>query len=414
MKIKKYLARDFKSAIKQAQEEMGNEAIILHTRQLKKNRFFGFLSPNNVEITVAVDDSLKVNTDLKRGKKTLRMSPEAGEHNPIKTAEPRVLQSVEPKPIKPTEQRNIQPASHELGLKDEDSLLLELQQMKDMMADIKLRMQEVGAIKGISDQAQYFYQTLISNNVNQDIAISIINNIESKLPVQKMEDETWVRDICINVLQDYISDISPIKVTPGEKGHVVFMVGPTGVGKTTTIAKLAANMTFLEKKSVALITLDTYRVSAAEQLRTFAEIIGIPISVVFNAEDFKEAVQEYQDTDIIFVDTAGRSPRNPQQMQELKGYLNIARPDETILVLSVTTHSQDLIQIYRQFAPMKIDKVIFTKLDETYSYGQILNTMHEINKPVAYLTMGQNVPDDIEVPDPLYLASMLLRKDGLA
>ncbi|KUG03609.1 flagellar biosynthesis protein flhf [hydrocarbon metagenome] len=393
MKIKKYVAKDFKSAIKQAQDEMGSDAIILHTRQLKKNRFLGFLSPYHVEITVAVDENLKVNTDLKREKMFS------------------TLTSLEPKDI---------PAGKSLETVDlnysasEDPLLAELQQMKDLMSDIKMKMHEVGVIKGISEPAQHFYQILVNNNVNQDIAMSIVSNIESNLPEQKIDDETWVRDVCINVLQDYISDISPITVTPGKKGHIVFMVGPTGVGKTTTIAKLAANMTFLERKTVALITLDTYRVSAAEQLRTFAEIIGIPISVVFNSTDFKEAVQAYQENDIIFVDTAGRSPRNPKQMEELKSYLNIARPDETILVLSVTTHSQDLINIYRQFAPMKIDKVIFTKLDETYSYGQILNTVYEINKPVAYLTTGQNVPDDIEVPDPLHLASLLLRKDGLA
>lgn len=392
MKIKKYVAKDFKSAIKQAQDEMGSDAIILHTRQLKKNRFLGFLSPYHVEITVAVDKNLKVNSDLKR------------KENPF-YAVPDIKETI------PTQKPGMTDRDHSAS---EEQMLLELQQMKDLMKDIKMKMHEVGAIKGISDMAQHFYQILVSNNVNQDIALSIVSSIESKLPEQKMDDETWVRDVYINVLQEYISDISPIATTPGKKGHIVFMVGPTGVGKTTTIAKLAANMTFLERKTVALITLDTYRVSAAEQLRTFAEIIGIPISVVFNSSDFKDAVHSYQDNDLIFVDTAGRSPRNPEQMEELKSYLNIGHPDETILVLSVTTHSQDLINIYRQFAPMKIDKVIFTKLDETYSYGQILNTIYEINKPVAYLTTGQNVPDDIEVPDPLHLASLLLRKDGLA
>ncbi len=391
MKIKKFVGKDFKSAIKQAQDEMGSDAIILHTRQLKKNRFLGFLSPYHVEITVAVDENLKVNTDLKREKNSSGYKQEPNQ--PV---------------AKQTEKVDLDHSASEA------QLLLELQQMKDMMSDIKMKMHEVGAIKGISEPAQHFYEILVSNNVNQDIALNIVNSIESNLPAQKMEDETWVRDVCINLLQEYISDISPIASDSDKKGHIVFMVGPTGVGKTTTIAKLAANMTFLERKTVALITLDTYRVSAAEQLRTFAEIIGIPISVVFNTSDFKEAVHSYQDNDIIFVDTAGRSPKNQQQMEELKSYLNTARPDETILVLSVTTHSQDLVNIYRQFAPMKIDKVIFTKLDETYSYGQILNTVYEINKPVAYLTTGQNVPDDIEVPDPLHLASLLLRKDGLA
>lgn len=192
---------------------------------------------------------------------------------------------------------------------------------------------------------------------------------------------------------------------------IVFMVGPTGVGKTTTIAKLAANLTFLDNKSVALITLDTYRVSAAEQLRTFAEIIGIPISVVFNPADMMLAIEQYRERDLIFVDTAGRSPYNSEQMEELREFIDIARPDETILVMSVNTNNNDLINIYQSFQSIGVDKLIFTKLDETCSYGTILNVLHETKKPIAYFTTGQNVPDDIEVPDSLRLAQMLLRRD---
>ncbi len=183
------------------------------------------------------------------------------------------------------------------------------------------------------------------------------------------------------------------------------------MGKTTTIAKLAANLTFLEGKDVALITLDTYRVSAAEQLRTFAEIIGIPISVVFTPEDLVLAIEQHRQKDIIFVDTAGRSPYNAEQMQELQEFINAGRPDETILVLSVTTDSNDLINIYQRFQTIGVDKIIFTKLDEACNYGAILNALHEIKKPLAYFTTGQSVPDDIEIPDSLRLAQMLLNGD---
>ncbi|WP_054694387.1 GTPase [Syntrophomonas palmitatica] len=190
------------------------------------------------------------------------------------------------------------------------------------------------------------------------------------------------------------------------------MVGPTGVGKTTTIAKLAANMTFLENRDIGLITLDTYRISAAEQLRTFAEIIGISISVVFNPADLCHAIDKFKNKDLIFVDTAGRSPYNRQQMEELKEFVQVAKPDETILVLSITTESSDLINMYQEFSTVGIDKVIFTKLDETRHYGPIINVIQEINKPIAYFTTGQNVPDDIEVPNSFKLAHLLLRRDG--
>lgn len=387
MKIRKYIAKDFKTAIEQAKSEMGRDAIILHTRQLKKHKLLGFLSPHQVEITVAADDTLKVNSDLVRDREIIP-----------KTLVNRTIQA---------------PVATDHHKAPDEELLREMQLMKEMMEDIKLKMHEVGNIKGLPDYFQGFYEILTHNHINADIAYSIINNVESRLPQHKTEDEVWVRNMFMNVLQEYLAEASPINTSTYQKGRLVFIVGPTGVGKTTTIAKLAANMTFLEKKNVAMITLDTYRVSAAEQLRTFAEIIGIPISVVFNTEDFKDALQIYKDYDLIFVDTAGRSPRNTEQMKELHNYIQLSRPDETILVLSVTTNSSDLINTYWQFAPINIDKLIFTKLDETYSYGQILNTVHEVNKPIAYLTTGQNVPDDIQIMDPLQLASLLLRKDGL-
>ena len=394
MKIKKYVARDFKTAIQRAKEEMGREAIILHTRQIKKGGILGLLYPPRVEITVVVDDKLQVNTDRYRL-----------ESVPGKTAATTEI-SASSDTINPTSSTNSRETSSR-----EDEMLLEMQKMKHLMSDIKSRMYEVEVIKGIPEQVQQFYKTLIINNVDREIAFKVVNSVASRLPKDGISDDVWARDVCLHTLQEVIQQAQPIQVKPGGKGMIVFMVGPTGVGKTTTIAKLAANLTFLDNKSVALITLDTYRVSAAEQLRTFAEIIGIPISVVFNPADMMLAIEQYRERDLIFVDTAGRSPYNSEQMEELREFIDIARPDETILVMSVNTNNNDLINIYQSFQSIGVDKLIFTKLDETCSYGTILNVLHETKKPIAYFTTGQNVPDDIEVPDSLRLAQMLLRRD---
>jgi len=394
MKIKKYVARDFKTAIQRAKEEMGREAIILHTRQIKKGGILGLLYPPRVEITVVVDDKLQVNTDRYRL-----------ESVPGKTAATTEI-SASSDTINPTSSTNSRETSSR-----EDEMLLEIQKMKHLMSDIKSRMYEVEVIKGIPEQVQQFYKTLIINNVDREIAFKVVNSVASRLPKDGISDDVWARDVCLHTLQEVIQQAQPIQVKPGGKGMIVFMVGPTGVGKTTTIAKLAANLTFLDNKSVALITLDTYRVSAAEQLRTFAEIIGIPISVVFNPADMMLAIEQYRERDLIFVDTAGRSPYNSEQMEELREFIDIARPDETILVMSVNTNNNDLINIYQSFQSIGVDKLIFTKLDETCSYGTILNVLHETKKPIAYFTTGQNVPDDIEVPDSLRLAQMLLRRD---
>ncbi|MGI6435400.1 MAG: flagellar biosynthesis protein FlhF [Syntrophomonadaceae bacterium] len=381
MKIKKYVARDFQAALQLAKQEMGRDAIILHTRQVKPRGFWGLFSPRQVEITVAADETLQVNTD--RGR-------QAGQSTPAQAG---IVTAGEVKTTPEVEQ----------------ALLQEMQKMKELMTDIQAKMCEVDLLKGMTEAVHYFYEILVNNNVDKRIALEIAASVEARLP--ESGDESWVRDVCLHTLQEYLQNIDPIKLESGSHGHLVFVVGPTGVGKTTTIAKLAANMTFLDNKQAALITLDTYRISAAEQLRTFADIIGIPISVAFTAADLQAALEEFKQRDIIFVDTAGRSPNNKEHMAELRQLVDIANPDEIILVLSVTTSSQDLINIYRQFAAMPIHKIIFTKLDETYRYGQIINVLNEVKLPLAYCTTGQNVPDDIEVPNSLHIATMLLKGD---
>ena len=392
MKIKKYVARDFKTAIQRAKEEMGRDAIILHTRQVKKGGILGLLYPPRVEITVVVDDKLQVNTDRLRAGNTFGV-PAA--------VKPEIAASID----------TISAINSSENPSREDAVLQEIQKMKNLMTDIKSRMYEVEVIKGMPEQVQQFYETLINNNVDRDIALKVVNSVATRLPKDGISDDAWARDVCLHTLQEVIQQVQPIQVKAERKGMIVFLVGPTGVGKTTTIAKLAANLTFLDSKSVALITLDTYRVSAAEQLRTFAEIIGIPVSVVFTPADMMLAIEQYRESDLIFVDTAGRSPYNSEQMEELREFIDIARPDETILVMSVNTNNNDLINIYQSFQSIGVDKLIFTKLDETCSYGTILNVLHETKKPIAYFTTGQNVPDDIEVPDSLRLAQMLLRRD---
>jgi len=331
-----------------------------------------------VEVTVAADDTLQVNSDRARQQTVnLESKPQAG-GSPIPAA-----------------------SASELALVEE------MQKMKAMMADIQARLFEVNLLEGMAEPVRHFYDILIQNNVDRVIAREIAAHVEARLP--ESGDERWARDVCLHTLQEYVPDIAPIQLEPGSRGRLIFVVGPTGVGKTTTIAKLAANMTFLENRQVALITLDTYRISAAEQLRTFADIIGIPINVVFTPLDLQGALEQFREYDLIFVDTAGRSPNNQEHMAELRHYVEIADPDEIILVLSVTTTTQDLVNIYRQFAVMPINKIILTKLDETCRYGQIINLLNEIKLPLAYFTTGQNVPDDIEVPDSLSIAGMLLK-----
>jgi flagellar biosynthesis protein FlhF len=199
-------------------------------------------------------------------------------------------------------------------------------------------------------------------------------------------------------------------------GSVIALVGPTGVGKTTTLAKLAAHHRVAAGRSVAIVSIDTYRIAAVEQLKRYADIIGVPCEVALTPADLGRALERYRDADFIFLDTTGRSPRDGLGIGEIRSFLSVARrellsavrPMETHLVLSVTAKGDDLLETARRFAPLEPDRLTFTKIDETQSYGHLLNVSVLTDLPVAYLTTGQEVPDDIEEAGPERIAQLVV------
>ena len=195
--------------------------------------------------------------------------------------------------------------------------------------------------------------------------------------------------------QEVLIQTYPIRLTT--RPTVVALVGPTGVGKTTTIAKLAANFALFEGKSVGLITIDTYRIAAVEQLKTYSEIINLPIEVVYTAADFKRALQNLSNKQLILIDTAGRSQKNKQQIRELKHFFNGRPLNETHLVLSANTKLEDLLETADSFKELNVNRLIFTKLDETNSLSNVVEVAERLQIPLSYVTTGQSVPEDIEV-----------------
>jgi flagellar biosynthesis protein FlhF len=209
-------------------------------------------------------------------------------------------------------------------------------------------------------------------------------------------------------IERLLPSAGPIVRTKTVGPHVVALIGPTGVGKTTTIAKLAANLMLREKRRVGLITLDTYRIAAIDQLRKYADILGSPLKVVGTAEETAAAVRSMHDCEFILIDTAGRSPNDALKLSELKGLLAAANPDEVHLVLSTTASEKCVDLAIARFSEVRVDKIIFTKIDEAAHVGVVLNVIHKVNKGLSYITTGQDVPDDIEVGQPKRLAQLIL------
>ena len=251
------------------------------------------------------------------------------------------------------------------------------------------------------------FTDLIEAEVDEAIVRQWIDEIRNEADGQTIGDAALVKARVAELLEDEIKVFGPIR-TEADKCRVVALVGPTGVGKTTTIAKLAANYRLREKRRVGLITVDTYRVAAVEQLRTYADIIDLPMEVVATPREMHEAVARMSHLDLVLMDTAGRSPRDDVKIQELKSMLSEAEPDEVHLVLSSTAGSKSLISTAEKFADVGTTAMVLTKLDEAHSLGHLVSLVRECRLPVSYLTDGQNVPDDIRVAERGAMAAMLL------
>ncbi|MBC7782284.1 MAG: hypothetical protein H7144_00475, partial [Burkholderiales bacterium] len=287
-------------------------------------------------------------------------------------------------------------------------LTQEVGSLKSMMKDLvsQVRHQKT---PNVPEELFDHYMNLVENFVADEVAVDIIKAIQKQLRPELLSDKRLVREKLAEHIEKLIPSSGPIVRTKTVGPHVVALIGPTGVGKTTTIAKLAANLKLREKRKIGLITIDTFRIAAIDQLKRYADILDAPLRVVGAPEDMKAAIESMKDCDFILIDTAGRSPNDTLKLNELKRFLSFAEPDEVHLVLS-TTASEGCVELaLEKFGDVRVDKLIFTKLDEAAQLGVVLNVVRKINKGLAYVTTGQDVPDDIEtVGHGKRLAQMIL------
>lgn len=304
-----------------------------------------------------------------------------------------------------TQDRDTETASEDstdLDVKEQEILDLQnqLEEMKSMLVEMSRNKGEAG---GIPNFQRAMEEQGISQHVLEDM-ISKLNGTEILAPQNSLK--------AMKALEKYIR--KAIRIANGitlysDKPKIVALIGPTGVGKTTTLAKIAAKFVLEEGAKVALITADTYRISAVEQLKTYSDILGLPLEIVYNSQDLQEAIEKHRDKQLILLDTAGRSQYNIYHMKELSELLNIDADIEKHLVMSATTKTGDGLELLDNFSLCKPDRVIFTKVDETKTHGIILNILHRRKAALSYLTNGQSVPDDIEPASIEKLAELLLR-----
>ena len=491
MKVRRYVADNVSDAMAQVKAELGDDAVILHSRTIRQGGFFGLFGKKVIEVTAALEDETPIANPgnsfipaiesaprrqreaysaylgahtasatspttrqgtLSVGDKDENYTPEhlsdfldrfrdhiEGEEVVTSRSTP-VAPIAEGKLVSTSTERSSTPSSAPVARElartemahdfiaqpsrdfEGEGLALQEETEREQLSDIKQELIQTQALlkqvveqreeeKGSSPAemprfARRLWKQLVTGDVDADLATELINGA---LALSRAETEQELEELVQRRILEAMQQACFVSATVS-KPEIVALVGPTGVGKTTTLAKLAAHEALVEKKRVGLITIDTYRIAAVEQLKTYARILDLQVEVVFTPQELSHILTQMQDCDIIFIDTAGRSHKNAMQMSELRAFFEAAKPTRSYLVLSLTTKFSDMMEIIAQYDPLRLDTLIFTKLDETASFGNLFNITILLQKHIAYITNGQSVPEDISPADPMQLSELIMGK----
>src|SRR5688572_13102874 len=408
MNLQTFKASTMAEALGQVKHVMGHDAVILHTRTYHTRYMLGLRRREIVEITAGRGTGLRPRRPAQRPAQRPAPQQQQNLEQPVFPPRALVAASAQPTVVRDpvANGRSIleQPAA---GTAVMLNLTQEMATLKGMVKTLHNEIRHTQAPQ-VPEELFEHYLGLIQSQVAEELAGEIVKTLQKNLRPEHLSQPQFVREKLAEQLEKLLPTSGPIVRTKAVGPHVVALIGPTGVGKTTTLAKLAANLKLREKHKVGLITLDTYRIAAVDQLKKYADIIGSPLRVVGNIEDLKEAVAQMSDCDFILIDTAGRSPNDALKLNELKGLLESIKPDEVHLVIS-STASQACVELaVTKFSDVRVDKIIFTKIDEAAHVGTVLNVVRKVNKQLSYITTGQDVPDDIEVGRGRRLAQLIL------
>lgn len=397
MQMRTFTANTMAEALRQLKDAMGGDAVIMHTRTYERRRWWGSKQAV-VEITGGYG--------MPVAPRPVRPKPVAA---PARAAAPRAAVAAAPRTVEQNCRDLLKtPAAADAMVR---GLTDQVGELRTIINDL---VRETRAQKAPSIPEEVFdhYLNLIQNQVAEELAGDVVKDLRKSLRPEHFRNPEFVREKLAEQIERMLPVSGPIQRTKKVGPHVVALIGPTGVGKTTTIAKLAANLSLRDGHKVGLITIDTYRIAAVEQLKKYADIIGSALRVVTTPEDLRQAIESMGDCEFVLIDTAGRSPSDTLKLNELKNFLAAANPDEVHLVLASTASQCCIEKAIQRFSEVRVDKIIFTKLDEAVHVGMVLNVVRKVNKSLSYITTGQDVPNDIEVGRGRRLAQLILGQSG--
>lgn len=421
--VRTYRARSMQEALEVIRRELGPEAVILHSQENSSSGFWPWSRrATGVQVTAGRDLDL---SSVDSSDRHLQLGNSNKRTVGLKTTK-------SPAVTPPQSNSLISPARENLSTSEQKintgalanhhnrvdraeqqspaDLASQVAALQQLLTNLTRRIDSESEV--VSPELFPWYSRLINADVSEETARRLTGLLQQQFPFTNWEDAGAGQQALLSLVERELTCCGAIRPAT-QKRKVIAFVGPTGVGKTTTIAKLAANFKLRAGLRVGLATVDTYRVAAVDQLRTYADIINIPLRVVAGARDLKRALSEMSGLDLVLIDTAGRSPGDELQVQELRTLLAEGPVDEVHLVLSLAASAKSLMNTARKFASVSPHSVILTKLDESPSYGQILDALPQLGIPVSYLTTGQSVPDDIEPAHASRLSKLTLGIESL-
>ena len=395
MFVKRFIANDMQEAMRRINREFGPDAVILENKRVRRKGITGLFKKKVFEVVAAYEPN-------KQKKETPKAAPV---EVPTPTQEePREEPAVQAAPEPPIEAGAsttvyMSEDTQEMNTTQDDThtqLGIQMQELRDAVQEFTNRISIVGSEKtgAYSSDVMSIYNGLLECDVQEYICKEIASQTENIKSRRDIDAKTVAQQLIL----DRLGDPMPLRLKNFEQ-NVLLFVGPTGAGKTTTLAKLAGRLKYKENLDVGLINTDTYRVGAMEHIRIFAEIMDIPVAMAYSAEELREALVKMADKDVVLIDTAGKNAKDEEYQRELREYIEVSEADEVYLVLSVVTGSKACRETINHYSFIKDYKLIITKLDEAGVWGNLLNIADYSKKGISYVTNGQNVPDDIRDVD---------------